>query len=325
MINFITAPFYILGLVSALLVLISVVTAFMGKPSWGQMRVMGVTLALFGWINALFYFAVFQSALGLISFILNFPIWIDIVFSLLLFIAGSIIFIQLSGRSTFKPAAFMAVVLVPLSISGVSIIGTAAKDGSLLVSKTLYGLLVIPKVIAHDIQDISKLKIGDLKEAPKLPTSKGVSIEKEVSKITKIDAPQNLETTNVRPNWRQSEKDVGQKLGEGYTDQISFKDGKEVPYGTKDSTRPDWYKTRMSVEVKNYDIQTADGQKRLIDNVIRQSIERAKHLPDGTSQSFKIDVRGQQIDRNILEIIVDKISKGSEGLILPENINIIKD
>ena len=324
MINFITTPFYILGLVSALLVLISVVTAFMGKPSWGQMRVMGVTLALFGWINALFYFAVFQSALGLISFILNFPIWIDIVFSLLLFIAGSIIFIQLSGRSTFKPAAFMAVVLVPLSISGVSIIGTAAKDGSLLVSKTLYGLLVIPKVIAHDIQDISKLKIGDLKEAPKLPTSKGGSIEKEVSKITKIDAPQNLETTNVRPNWRQSEKDVGQKLGEGYTDQISFKDGKEVPYGTKDSTRPDWYKTRMSVEVKNYDIQTADGQKRLIDNVIRQSIERAKHLPDGTSQSLNIDVRGQQIDTNILESIVDKIRKGSEDLILPENINILR-
>ena len=324
MINFITAPFYILGLVSALLVLISVVTAFMGKPSWGQMRVMGVTLALFGWINALFYFAVFQSALGLISFILNFPIWIDIVFSLLLFIAGSIIFIQLSGRSTFKPAAFMAVVLVPLSISGVSIIGTAAKDGSLLVSKTLYGLLVIPKVIAHDIQDISKLKIGDLKEVPKLPTSKGGSIEKEVSKITKIDAPQNLEPTNVRPDWRQSEKDVGQKLGEGYTDQISFKDGKEVPYGTKDSTRPDWYKTGMSVEVKNYDIQTADGQKRLIDNVILQSIERAKHLPDGTSQSLNIDVRGQQIDRNILESIVDKISKRSGGLILSENINILR-
>ena len=128
----------------------------------------------------------------------------------------------------------------------------------------------------------------------------------------------------MRPDWRQSEKDVGRKLGEGYTDQISFKDGKVVPYGTKDSTRPDWYKTGMSVEVKNYDIQTADGQKRLIDNVIQQSIDRAKHLPAGTSQSLRIDVRGQQIDRNILESIVDKISNGSGGRILPENINILK-
>lgn len=198
-----------------------------------------------------------------------------------------------------------------------SIIGTASKEGSLLVSK--YGWLVLPKVIAHDIQYIPKFTT---KEAPKLPIGK--SIEKEFPKITKVDAPQNLGPINVRPDWRQSEKDVGQKLGEGYTDQISFKDGKEVPYGTKDSTRPDWYKIGRSIEVKNYDIQTTDGQKRLIDNIIEQSIERAKHLPDGTFQSLEIDVRGQQIDRNILESIVDKISNGSGGRILPENINILK-
>ena len=180
MINFITTAFYILGLASTLLILISVLTALMGKPSWGQMRVMGVTLALFGWINALFYFAVFQAAFGIISLILNLPIWIDIVLSVLLLVAASVIFIQLSQRATFKPEAFIAVVLVPLSISGVSIIGTASKEGSLLVSK--YGWLVIPKVIAHDIQDISKFTT---KEAPKLPISKGGDIEKEVSKIRK--------------------------------------------------------------------------------------------------------------------------------------------
>ena len=184
-----------------------------------------------------------------------------------------------------------------------------------------HGWLVIPKVIAHDIQDIPKFRT---KEAPKLPISKGIPIEKEVPTITKVDAPQHLEPIDVRPNWRQSEKDVGKTLGEGYTEQRSFKDGKEVPYGTKDSTRPDFYKASRSVEIKNYDIQTADGQKRLIDNVVQKSIERAKHLPDGTSQSLEIDVRGQQIDTNILESIVDKISKGSGDSISPENIIILR-
>ena len=154
MADFVYWSFYVLGLAFAVSLLISVVTAFIGKPSWGQMRVTGVTLALFAWINALFYLAIFEAAFGVISFILNFPIWINIVLSLLLFGAASVIFIQLSQRSTFKPEAFIAIVLVPLSISGVSIIGTAAKEGSLLVSK--YGWLVIPKVIAHDIQNISK-------------------------------------------------------------------------------------------------------------------------------------------------------------------------
>jgi hypothetical protein len=319
MIDFVYWAFYALGLAFAVSFLVSVVTAFMGKPSWGQMRVTGVTLALFGWINALFYLAVFEAAFGIISFILNLPSWINIALSILLFGAASVIFIQLSQRATFKPEAFIAVVLVPLSISGVSIIGTAAKEGSLLVSK--YGWLVIPKVIAHDIQDIPKFRA---KEAPKFPIGKGTFIEKEVPKITKINAPQNLEPTNVRPNWRQSEKDVGQKLGDGYTDQISFKDGKVVPYGTKGSIRPDLYKPEISVEVKNYDVQTDDGQKRLIDNVIQQSIERAKHLPNGTSQSLIIDVRGQQIDRNTLESIVDEITKESGGRILPENIDFLK-
>lgn len=43
-----------------------------------------------------------------------------------------------------------------------------------------------------------------------------------------------------RPTPQQSEKDIGKDLGERWRAQVSFKDGKEVPYGTKGSTRPDW-------------------------------------------------------------------------------------
>lgn len=42
----------------------------------------------------------------------------------------------------------------------------------------------------------------------------------------------------ARPFWMDSERDVGQRLGDGGREQISYKDGKEVPYGTKGSTCP---------------------------------------------------------------------------------------
>ena len=41
MIDFVYWAFYALGLAFAVSFLISIVTAFMGKPSWGQMRVTG--------------------------------------------------------------------------------------------------------------------------------------------------------------------------------------------------------------------------------------------------------------------------------------------
>ncbi|MCV7757473.1 hemagglutinin, partial [Pluralibacter gergoviae] len=64
-------------------------------------------------------------------------------------------------------------------------------------------------------------------------------------------------SSTVRPTPRQSEIDVGKDLGDGWRDQVSFKDGKEVPYGTKDSVRPDWCQgNTCSVEVKNYNVTT---------------------------------------------------------------------
>jgi len=326
MINWITTAFYVLGIASAILIFISIVTAFMGKPSWGQMRVMGVTLALFGWINAIFYFSVFQAAFGIISVILNLPIWMDIILFVLLLGAASFVFIKLSERSTFKPEAFIAVVLIPLSLSGVKIVGTAAKEGSLLVPK--YGWMMLPKAMASEANGVSKMGLKDLKEAPKLPLSRGQTAEKvaeEVPTTKKIDVSKSIESITERPNWRQSEKDIGQKfLDEGYTEQISFKDGKQVVYGTKGSTRPDWYKEGSSIEIKNYDLQTVAKQKSLIENVTQQAVKRSNELSEGTVQSLYVDVRGQQIDRNTLESITEKIDKESKGLIKQENIRFLR-
>jgi hypothetical protein len=128
----------------------------------------------------------------------------------------------------------------------------------------------------------------------------------------------------ARPSWRQSEVDAGKRLGDGYSEQRSFKDGKEVPYGTKGSTRPDWYKEGSSIEVKNYDVQTSAGQNRLVDNVVNQSVTRANNLPPGTIQSVIIDVRGQTVSRGVLNDIVNRISTGSNGIINSTNITIVR-
>ena len=70
-------------------------------------------------------------------------------------------------------------------------------------------------------------------------------------------------------------------------------DGKEVPYGTKGSVRPDYYKVGSSVDIKNYNVETALGRSNLANNISKQYYQRNAHLPKGTKQSVLIDIRGQ--------------------------------
>lgn len=109
-----------------------------------------------------------------------------------------------------------------------------------------------------------------------------------------------------RKSWRQSEIDVGNIYPE-YQAQKSFIEGKEVPYGTKGSSRPDYYKTGYSIEVKNYTISTARGINALIKNVVNQVDLREKHLPKGTIQTIIIDIRGQNISNTMMKILSQSI------------------
>lgn len=130
--------------------------------------------------------------------------------------------------------------------------------------------------------------------------------------------------TQERPSWRQSERDAGDRLGEGYSDQRSYKDGQEVPYGTKGSTRPDWSRPGESIEVKNYDLQSRAGQDRLVRNVTEQARHRAQHMPEGTVQKVVIDARGQNVSRATLENVAERLSQGSDGIISVDNISIVR-
>ena len=61
-------------------------------------------------------------------------------------------------------------------------------------------------------------------------------------------------TSISRPTWRQSETDVGD-VNPNYETKKSFLNGKEVPYATRGSSRPDLYITGSSIEVKNYNVK----------------------------------------------------------------------
>ncbi len=115
-----------------------------------------------------------------------------------------------------------------------------------------------------------------------------------------------------RPSWRQSEIDVEKDFPE-YNAQKSFKDGKEVPYGEKGSSRPDLYQTGHSIEVKNYKITTSSGRSRLINNVSKQVEKRLGDLPNGTKQSVLIDIRGQNVSDEILDELYEKIMNKTNG------------
>jgi len=123
-----------------------------------------------------------------------------------------------------------------------------------------------------------------------------------------INTKLNVKNSEVskRPSWRQSEVDVGKDYP-GYKDQVSFKDRIEVTHGTKNSSRPDFYNKGHSIEVKNYKLSSSSGRSNLVRVVSDQFNKRVKDLPEGTKQTVIIDVRGQQVSREILRDVKRKI------------------
>ena len=113
-------------------------------------------------------------------------------------------------------------------------------------------------------------------------------------------------TPPTRPTWRQSEIDAAVDFPD-YSAQKSFINGQEVPYGTKGSVRPDYYKNGYSVDIKNYNIENASGRSNLTRNIEKQYYQRIKNLPEGTKQSVMIDVRGQNVSDADLKALYNSI------------------
>ena len=147
--------------------------------------------------------------------------------------------------------------------------------------------------------------------------SKAAQAARTVKNTVKIS--EKIDIPATRPTAKQSEIDVGKDLPTNARAQVSFRDGKEVPYGTKGSVRPDWCLGNVcSIEVKNYDI--VKNTNGLINNISKQAIDRAEHLPQGMEQRIVIDIRGQEINTKQLIKLRSSIVKKSNNIIKPNNI-----
>lgn len=98
-----------------------------------------------------------------------------------------------------------------------------------------------------------------------------------------------------------------------YVDAPLVHGGKEVPYGTKGSVRPDLYHPTKSIDVKNYNIQTSTGRSNIVRNIKKQYYQRIVHLPPGTKQTVLIDIRGQKVMQNDLMNLYNSILKNTNN------------
>ena len=127
-----------------------------------------------------------------------------------------------------------------------------------------------------------------------------------------------------RRTWRASEMRVAEEfsLSDGYQYNRSYKiiDGvlTEVPYGTAGSQRPDFYNPELNkiIEVKNYNITTANGRGNLASNIAAQYNQRT-NLFVGADIQFKVDVYGQSYTDEMLDDLLSRVSNllGSSDMV----------
>ena len=160
--------FYSILLILLLSGFIFAIQAFRGRVSWGQARVMGVTATLFVWIEAIFFLVVFESAFGIVSFVVNRPFWVDLLMALIVFLLIGGILFKLSRRNTFKLALFLPLVLVPLGIPGVHMVAKLVKVGCVEITEKSGMYFIKSTTCTTDIikrpwPQIKKTVIGEIK------------------------------------------------------------------------------------------------------------------------------------------------------------------
>jgi len=128
--------------------------------------------------------------------------------------------------------------------------------------------------------------------------------ERNQYKLVKIEATQEAEKfpTGDEKYYGRSEIDILNEVNntisnteDKYKSQKSYYNRKEVPYGTKDSVRPEGRSDGLNrtIEVKNYDIDK--NSSSMISKIVEQAKERDIHLPEGNTQEVYIDIRNQNV------------------------------
>jgi len=123
--------------------LFTAIQIFRGRPSWGQVRSMGTPLIMFTWINIIFGLVLFEGLYGIVGFIINTPLWIDIILMIIIFSFTMMVYCKLCHRDTFKPKLFATLVLIPLGIPGIHLTGKLVRIGAVEIVQ--HGMFYVPK------------------------------------------------------------------------------------------------------------------------------------------------------------------------------------
>lgn len=112
------------------------------------------------------------------------------------------------------------------------------------------------------------------------------------------------------------------------TEQVSYLNGKEVPYATPGSTRPDVVRKvgdlTEFIEVKNYDLSAPTNRKSLVNEVYRQVTDRAQNLPKGSLQRVVLDVQGRQYPKTLVDDVVQSLKNACSSVYSDLPIDVIR-
>lgn len=173
----------------------------------------------------------------------------------------------------------------------------ALKAGALQASKD-YAVGAIFGAVTGGITEVITLR----KAAKAAESAETVA---EASKTTETVA----EVANDIPTPRQSELDVLAKYGGD--EQMSFLNGKEVPWGTQNATRPDVVRTvggkLEAIEVKNYTLTSYNSRQGLYKKLSEQVASRCNNLPEGSLQRIVLDCRGRGYSQELIEEVIANI------------------
>lgn len=147
----------------------------------------------------------------------------------------------------------------------------------------------------------------------------------EISAISSENPSWRLDSPG-RPTPQDSEKKAKEIYGGD--EQRSYKDGREVPYGTLGSTRPDIVRSTSNgvleaIEVKNYDL--SNGTSQLVNELSRQISDRCENMPNGTIQRVCLDIRGQDLLPEKIEEIKNQILQATQNTCPDLKIDVISD
>ena len=97
------------------------------------------------------------------------------------------------------------------------------------------------------------------------------------------------------PLWRQAELRALNEQG-GY-EQLTYLNGKQIPFGTEGATRPDVVRFLgdhiEAVEVKYYNLESPQSLSTLYKELTREVTARVANLPAGSTQRIILDVTGR--------------------------------